>query len=87
MRRVLLVLLVCLSGCSTIPREVTVPVALPCPAPPKLLPLVYPLDTLRPGGTAGEKIRAFTLIIEMQKTRIDSLEQILDGYKPKKGGL
>ena len=87
MKRALFALLVCLSGCSTVPREALVPVAVPCPAPVELLPLSLPLDALRPGGSPAEQVRAFTIIVEMQKTRIDSLEKILDGYRPKKGGL
>lgn len=82
----LLVVLLLFSGCSTVPREVQVPVALPCPPPPDLPPLEYPLEALRSGSSSAETVRAFALIIEMQKTRIDSFEKILDGYRPKKGG-
>ena len=87
MKRSLLILAAALlfAGCATFPREVAIPIAVPCPAPPELPPLDLPLAALQSGTSAAESSRAVAIIVEKLFTRIQELERILAGYKPQGG--
>ncbi len=78
---VMIALLGLLAGCSTLPRTVEVPVAIPCPAPPKVSRPRLAVGSLLPDSAPAEVVRAYAASMEALAGYAERLETILDGYR------
>lgn len=76
-----LALALILTGCSTLPPTVEVPVAVPCPAPPQVARPRLTIRNLRPDSPPAEVIRAYAESLEAVTGYAEQLETILDGYR------
>ncbi len=83
MRRYAIVcaLLVLVAACATVPKSVDIPVAVPCPAPPRVARQHLPITDLRPGDSPDNVIRAYAVSVEELVGYAEELETILDGYR------
>jgi len=73
--------LLLLSACSTLPRTVEVPVAVPCTAPPEVARPRLALGALRPDSPPADVIRAYAESLEAVAGYAEQLETILNGYR------
>ncbi len=81
--KVILVMLIMLSGCAArqpvIP--VSVPVVLASPVPPSISRPALPIYNLSAGDDAGVVMRAYVVSVKMLMGYVQQLEIILDGYR------
>lgn len=69
------------SGCSTLPRTVEIPVAVPCTAPPVVARPRLTISTLIPASSPSDVIRAYAESLEEVAGYAEHLETILNGYR------
>lgn len=83
MRRFALIVLAALaiSGCSTLPRTVEIPVAVPCTPPPVVSRPHLAVSTLKSDSTPDVVIRAYAEALEALAGYAKELETILNGYR------
>lgn len=74
-----------LAGCASAPQppvEVRVPVPVPCPAPPDTVRPALPLADLTPDSPPDVVLRAYAASIEVLMGYAESVETLLDAYRP-----
>jgi len=80
-RFALMALIIALAGCSTLPKTVEVPVAVPCTAPPEIARPRLAIGALLPDSPPADVIRAYAESLEAVAGYAGQLETILDGYR------
>ncbi|RJP17895.1 MAG: hypothetical protein C4529_13880 [Deltaproteobacteria bacterium] len=68
-------------GCAHAPPSVEVPVAVPCPAPPRVVRPHLPISDLRPTDSPDNVVRAYAASVETLIGYARELETILSGYR------
>lgn len=86
MKRIAIALVVLLSGCSTLPPTVEVPIAVPCPPPPVIQRPRLSISNLTPGLPPAEVKRMYAESLEQLGGYAEYLEQLLNGYREGSGG-
>ncbi len=82
MKRLALLLSLALLACHRTPQTVLVPVAVPCPPPPKVQRPRLPIVDLKPGDSPDLIQKALLASIQLLQGYAQQLETILDGYNP-----
>ena len=77
----LLICASCLSGCSTLPATVDIPVAVPCTPPPTIHRPRLTIGTLKADSPPADVIRAYEESLEQLGGYAEYLEELLDGYR------
>lgn len=81
MTRFVIALAVLLSGCSTLPQTVEVPIAVPCTPPPAIQRPLLSIRNLKPGLPPAEVKRLYAESLEQLSGYATYLEKLLNGYR------
>jgi len=81
MKQFALALAMLLSGCSTLPQTVDVPIAVPCTPPPAIQRPQLSIRHLKPGLPPAEVKRLYAESLEQLSGYAGYLETLLNGYR------
>jgi hypothetical protein len=70
-----------LSGCSTLPATVEVPIPVPCTPPPQVTRPHLAVGRLRPDSPAADVVKAYETTLEELAGYALYLETLLNGYR------
>ena len=81
MKQIALIFILLMCGCSTLPKTVEIPIAVPCTVPPEISRPKLAISALKPDSLPAELIKAYEVSLEELGGYARQLEKVLEGYR------